>query len=648
MITIYINGCSYLVKNSLSILEACKIAGISVKRFCYHESLPVAGNCRMCLVEIENNRKIQASCVTKVLSEMRVYTDTPYVQKLRENIMESLLINHPLDCPICDQGGECDLQDQAVSSGKLHSKYFFKKREVEDKNIGFLVKTVMTRCIQCTRCVRYSSNFFKESSALGTLGRGNLTQIGFFKNEVLNSEVSGNIIDLCPVGALTSKQYSFKFRPWELNSEESIDLFDSLGSNIYFNFKQSEIVRVLPKLNKSINNSFISDKVRFFFDSLQFNRVKNIYYNKPINLRKKKKLFLIDDTCSTEQVISYKKLNYKYPEVSIARHTSKLYNNLYIEKSQKVNFFFKNIVSNCLIISSNLRFENAILNTKIRIKYNNYNFDVWGVFLKTDLSFPINFFSFNVDVFCKLIEGKVIFLSKFLLQNNLSIIISNYSELRFSNNLFNYFKIINSNLNILTITLFCNSEGLDLLNVKPIILSKLKNKKVLYVNLDDTYNTRRFLFKENLPSLSLWLNSFGSFLSQKMNVIIPIESIFEIKGTFFNLEGRPQQTISFLKNKSFEKMFLFLIFSKYRFIKTKINYLNYNFEILNNPVLFELNNFFFIKSLNNNFFKKNIIINKTFFKSSVEDFYCNDLVSRNSKVLINCSKELRKLSKNFE
>lgn len=648
MITIYINGCSYLVKNSLSILEACKIAGISVKRFCYHESLPVAGNCRMCLVEIENNRKIQASCVTKVLSEMRVYTDTPYVQKLRENVMESLLINHPLDCPICDQGGECDLQDQAVSSGKLHSKYFFKKREVEDKNIGFLVKTVMTRCIQCTRCVRYSSNFFKESSALGTLGRGNLTQIGFFKNEVLNSEVSGNIIDLCPVGALTSKQYSFKFRPWELNSEESIDLFDSLGSNIYFNFKQSEIVRVLPKLNKSINNSFISDKVRFFFDSLQFNRVKNIYYNKPINLRKKKKLFLIDDTCSTEQVISYKKLNYKYPEVSIARHTSKLYNNLYIEKSQKVNFFFKNIVSNCLIISSNLRFENAILNTKIRIKYNNYNFDVWGVFLKTDLSFPINFFSFNVDVFCKLIEGKAIFLSKFLLQNNLSIIISNYSELRFSNNLFNYFKIINSNLNILTITLFCNSEGLDLLNVKPIILSKLKNKKVLYVNLDDTYNTRRFLFKEYLPSLSLWLNSFGSFLSQKMNVIIPIESIFEIKGTFFNLEGRPQQTISFLKNKSFEKMFLFLIFSKYRFIKTKINYLNYNFEILNNPVLFELNNFFFIKSLNNNFFKKNIIINKTFFKSSVEDFYCNDLVSRNSKVLINCSKELRKLSKNFE
>jgi NADH-quinone oxidoreductase subunit G len=648
MITIYINGCSYLVKNSLSILEACKIAGISIKRFCYHESLPVAGNCRMCLVEIENNRKIQASCVTKVLSEMRVYTDTPYVQKLRENIMESLLINHPLDCPICDQGGECDLQDQAVSSGKLHSKYFFKKREVEDKNIGFLVKTVMTRCIQCTRCVRYSSTFFKESSALGTLGRGNLTQIGFFKNEVLNSEVSGNIIDLCPVGALTSKQYSFKFRPWELNSEESIDLFDSLGSNIYFNFKQSEIVRVLPKLNKSINNSFISDKVRFFFDSLQFNRVKNIYYNKPINLRKKKKLFLIDDTCSTEQVISYKKLNYKYPEVSIARHTSKLYNNLYIEKSQKVNFFFKNIVSNCLIISSNLRFENAILNTKIRIKYNNYNFDVWGVFLKTDLSFPINFFSFNVDVFCKLIEGKVIFLSKFLLQNNLSIIISNYSELRFSNNLFNYFKIINSNLNILTITLFCNSEGLDLLNVKPIVLSKLKNKKVLYVNLDDTYNTRRFLFKEYLPSLSLWLNSFGSFLSQKMNVIIPIESIFEIKGTFFNLEGRPQQTISFLKNKSFEKMFLFLIFSKYRFIKTKINYLNYNFEILNNPVLFELNNFFFSKSLNNNFFKKNIIINKTFFKSSIEDFYCNDLVSRNSKVLINCSKELRKLSKNFE
>jgi NADH dehydrogenase/NADH:ubiquinone oxidoreductase subunit G len=196
--------------------------------------------------------------------------------------------------------------------------------------------------------------------------------------------------------------------------------------------------------------------------------------------------------------------------------------------------------------------------------------------------------------------------------------------------------------------LFCNSEGLDLLNVKPIALTKLKNKQVLYVNLDDTYNTRRFFLKEYAPNLSLWLNSFGSFLSQKMNVIIPIGSIFEIKGTFLNLEGRPQQTVSLLKNKSIEKMFLFLILPKIRFLKTKINYLNYKFENLNNPVLFELNTLSFINSLANIFYKKIIILNKTFFKSSIEDFYCNDLVSRNSKVLINCSKELRKLSKNFE
>jgi len=648
MIVIYINGCSYLVKNSLSILEACKVSGISVKRFCYHESLPVAGNCRMCLVEIENNRKIQASCVTKVLSEMKIYTDTPYVQKLRENIMESLLINHPLDCPICDQGGECDLQDQAMASGKLHSKYYFKKREVEDKYIGSLVKTVMTRCIQCTRCVRYSSTFFKETSVLGTLGRGNLTQIGFFKNEILNSEISGNIIDLCPVGALTSKQYSFKFRPWELNSEESIDLFDSLGSNIYYNFKQSEIVRVLPKLNKSINNSFISDKIRFFFDSLHFNRVENIYYNKAINLRKKQKIFLVDDTCSTEQLITYKKLSFKYPEIKIARQSSKLYNNLYIEKFQKINTFIKNISSNCLIISSNLRFENAILNTKIRIKYNNSNFDIWGVFLKTDLTFPINFFCFNVNNFCNLIEGKSLLLSKILLQNNLSVILSNYSELRFSSNLLNYFKLINSNLNILLINLFCNSEGLDFLNIKPINFNLLKNKQVLYINLDDTFNTRRFFLKDYISSLSLWLNSFGSFLSQKSNVIIPIESIFEIKGTFFNLEGRAQQNVSLLKNKSIEKMFLFLVLPKIRFIKLTVNYLNHCFEIINNPVLFDTNNLLFSSSLKTNFFKKFIILNKTFFKSSIEDFYCNDLVSRNSKVLINCSKDLRNLSKNFE
>lgn len=648
MVIIHINGCIYLVKNSLSILEACKISGISIKRFCYHESLPVAGNCRMCLVEIENNRKIQASCVTKVLSEMKIYTDTPYVQKLRENVMESLLINHPLDCPICDQGGECDLQDQAITSGKLHSKFFFKKRGVEDKSISLLVKTVMTRCIHCTRCVRYSSHFFKETSVLGTLGRGNLTQIGFFKNKILNSEISGNIIDLCPVGALTTKPYSFKFRPWELYSEESIDLFDSLGSNIYFNFKQSEIVRVLPKLNKVINNSFISDKIRFFFDSLQFNRIKNTYYNKSINLLKKKKIFLVDDICSTEQLLSYKKLSYIHPEILVARQSSKIFSNLYIEKCQKVNLFIKSIVSNCLIISSNLRFENAILNTKIRIKYNNSNFNVWGMFLKTDLTFPVNFFCFNVNNFCKLIEGKTVNLSKFLLQNNLSILLSNYSELRFSNNLFNFIKIINSNLNVLTVTLFCNSEGLDLLNIKSISLSKFKNKQVLYFNLDDTFNIRCFFFKEYISNTSIWLNSFGSFLSQKTNVIVAVESIFEKKGTFFNIEGRPQQTVSFLKNKSIEKMFLFLILPNFKFINFTVNYLNHFFEIINNPVLFELNNSFFIKFLISDFFKKSILINKTFFKGIIEDFYCNDLISRNSKVLINSSKELRSLSKNFE
>jgi len=180
------------------------------------------------------------------------------------------------------------------------------------------------------------------------------------------------------------------------------------------------------------------------------------------------------------------------------------------------------------------------------------------------------------------------------------------------------------------------------------LLPKLTNKQVLYINLDDTFNTRRFFLKEYSSSLSLWLNSFGSFLSQKSSVIIPIESIFETKGTFFNLEGRPQQTISLLKNKSIEKMFLFLVLPKIRFIKSTTNYLNHYFEILNNPILFELNSVIFNKILITNFLKKHVIINKTFFKSAIEDFYCNDLVSRNSKVLINCSKQLRNLSKNFE
>lgn len=212
MIKIFINNKILFVPKNITVLEACEKNAVAVPRFCYHERLSIAGNCRMCLVEIEKITKPIASCTFPVSPNMKIYTNTPLVEKARENILEFLLMHHPLDCPICDQGGECDLQDQTLMFGSEHSRYFLKKRSVEDKACSFLIKTIMTRCIHCTRCVRFFQDIIGEA-CLGTTLRGQKTEIGFYIKKKINMEFSGNIIDLCPVGALTSKVYAFTARP---------------------------------------------------------------------------------------------------------------------------------------------------------------------------------------------------------------------------------------------------------------------------------------------------------------------------------------------------------------------------------------------------------------------------------------------------
>ena len=237
MIRIEINSLAFIVSEKLSVLEACKYIGISIPRFCYHETLSVAGNCRMCLVEVANSPKPVASCALPVLNNMKIFTESPLTKKARENVLELLLLNHPLDCPICDQGGECDLQDQVKVFGGISSRFFFSKRIVEDKDLGFFIKTIMTRCIHCTRCVRFNSEI-AGTETFGTLNRGGSTEIGNYNHfDSFNSELSGNVIELCPVGALTSKTYSFRARPWELRVLETIDLMDSFGSNVYVTCK---------------------------------------------------------------------------------------------------------------------------------------------------------------------------------------------------------------------------------------------------------------------------------------------------------------------------------------------------------------------------------------------------------------------------
>ncbi|XP_041981795.1 NADH-ubiquinone oxidoreductase 75 kDa subunit, mitochondrial [Aricia agestis] len=275
-IELFIDDKPVYVPHGTTVLQAAATIGVEIPRFCYHERLAVAGNCRMCLVEVEKSPKPVAACAMPVMKGMRVKTTSDLTRKAREGVMEFLLVNHPLDCPICDQGGECDLQDQSMAFGSDKSRFtdihFSGKRAVEDKDVGPLIKTIMTRCIHCTRCIRFASEVAGVDD-FGTTGRGTEMQVGTYVEKMFLSELSGNIIDLCPVGALTSKPYSFAARPWETRRIDSVDVLDPLGSNIVVTTRTNEVLRILPRTNEEINEEWLSDKSRFACDGLKRQRL---------------------------------------------------------------------------------------------------------------------------------------------------------------------------------------------------------------------------------------------------------------------------------------------------------------------------------------------------------------------------------------
>src|SRR5690606_35215284 len=293
MAQIKVDGQLVEVPDYYTLMQAAEAAGAEIPRFCYHDRLSVAGNCRMCLVEVKGGPpKPQASCAMSV-KDMRpgpngeppeMFTNTPMVKKAREGVMEFLLINHPLDCPVCDQGGECDLQDQAMAYGVSGSRFQENKRAVEDKYIGPLVKTSMTRCIQCTRCVRFTTEV-AGCSDLGAIGRGEDMEITTYLEQVMSSELQGNVVDLCPVGALTSKPYQNKGRPWELTKTESIDVMDAVGSASRVDSRGKEVMRILPRLNEAVNEEWISDKTRHVVDGLRTQRLDRPYIRENGRLR---------------------------------------------------------------------------------------------------------------------------------------------------------------------------------------------------------------------------------------------------------------------------------------------------------------------------------------------------------------------------
>ncbi len=272
-----VNGVEVEFEQGMTVLQVAELAGEEIPRFCYHERLSIAGNCRMCLVEVKPGPpKPQASCALPAADKQEIFTNTPMVKKAREGVMEFLLINHPLDCPICDQGGECDLQDEALGYGRDDSRYLENKRAVEEKFMGPLIKTVMTRCIQCTRCVRFATEIAGVSE-IGMIGRGEDAEITTYLEGAVTSELSGNLADICPVGALTHKPWAFNYRPWELKKTESIDVMDAVGSAIRVDARGAEVMRILPRVNEEINEEWISDKTRYAVDGLMRQRLDRPY-----------------------------------------------------------------------------------------------------------------------------------------------------------------------------------------------------------------------------------------------------------------------------------------------------------------------------------------------------------------------------------
>lgn len=421
-----INGTPIEVAPGTSVLQACEQMGIEVPRFCYHDKLSVPANCRMCLVEVEKTPKPQASCALPCGEGMVVRTESDVVKKARGNVMEMLLINHPLDCPICDQGGECDLQDQAVAYGFDHGHYEEQKRAVADLELGPLVKTVMTRCIQCTRCIRFADEI-GGTPELGGMNRSEHLEIDTYITRSLSSELSGNLIDVCPVGALTSKPYAFAARPWELQKTESIDVMDAVGCNIRIDTRGNEVLRVLPRLNEAVNEVWINDKTRFACDGLTKQRLDHPYIRcngklRPatweeafttISLRLngvagQKVAALAGDLADCDSMFALKELMIALGSPHLdCRQDGATY-----DVTQRVGYVMNSRIAgieqaDCiLLIGTDPRHEGTLVNARIRKRWLQGGMRVGNVGPKLDLSYPHRHLGDGVAALQDLLAGK--------------------------------------------------------------------------------------------------------------------------------------------------------------------------------------------------------------------------------------------------
>jgi len=622
------------VPNNRSIIEYCENLGINIPHYCYHPNLSIAGNCRMCLVEVKGTAKPVISCAMTLLNKMVIYTDSPLVKKSREAILEFLLLNHPLDCPICDQGGECDLQDQSFVFGINKKRFYNFKRVVTNKQIGCIVKTVMTRCIHCTRCVRFSSEV-AGSGELGTYGRGVSTEIGTYVNNVFNSELSGNVIDICPVGALTSKQYPFISRIWELKNIKSYDFSDSSVSNIQLYLKSNTIVKILPGYDdKDKKNNWISDKTRFSFDGMfSPERVSNLTLNNTLQTSWSQIFENITSLLYFQsQFLRHSGFNFNIYILfnkNIDIETSAVLNNLVLkfpfirlraldnnyDYSTNIdfenNYLLKNSVSSsfihksniCFLFNINPRYDNTKLNIILRQRFLKGNFKILSFNPNLDYTYPVINLGSNIKVLKSVIEGNNLFCQEF--GNSFYPIFLTSSSLfsrKDSNNIFNmlyYLKLnthlLNSNWNGFNILSLVNNEvGLKSLKTYKSISSQDYYEASNFFCLDIDFNSINLKKLIELKLLNLiFLNSLTKFIVEGHNIF---------KGKFLNVLKKNLQSslhIS-LPNKVFFETTKILQSNRGNFIKS-LKVIKSNNIVKNNwQILRKLNYSLDTISFNNN------------------------------------------------
>jgi len=667
---ININGKEIEFEKGMTVLQACELADVEIPRFCYHEKLSIAGNCRMCLVEMERSSKPIASCAMPAAEGMNIKTNTDFVKKARKGMMEFLLANHPLDCPVCDQGGECDLQDQSLFYGFDKSRFSENKRNVKDKYMGPLIKTQMTRCIHCTRCVRFAEEVAGVPE-IGAIGRGEDMEITTYLEQSMTSELSANVIDLCPVGALTSKPYAFEARPWELKKTESIDVMDAVGSNIRVDTYGWEVKRILPRLNNEINEEWISDKTRYACDGLLKQRLDVPYIrknnrlvkstwdnaielisNKIKSIKPEQIAGHVGDMTSIETIFSFKNFlkkigsgNYDFREKKI-----------YIDPTDKTNYIFNSSIQGIeesdiiILIGTNPRHEATIVNARIRKTFVKNKTPIYSVGNTSDLTYDHtslgddvndikNIFDEKSEINKKLKKAKKpIFIigesvlelknSKYILEKTKNFLIEN----NFINENWNALNILTQNASTVgAIDLgFYNIDK----NNNFIFFDKLKNKefKLLYLVGSDNLE-----IKKN-EEFIIYQGSHGDKNASIADVILPSPTYTEQNGLFENLEGRIQECrkASYPTNEALED---WKIFNLINYSLNKSDLFS-DFSSIRELALQEIPDFSEIDLLpkKKKPVKTNILLEAFSEKINIKniDYYYSNSIARASKTMSDC------------